>query len=103
MRSMRWIKVELGPSNGPMKTITFLTILFASTQALASVLPIKNSFNVTENVLRGAQPLGKAEALKEAGVQQVLIFKNDTKGEVEKEKEEVVNLADEPSDVMFFK
>ncbi len=69
-----------------MKTLIALTICLSSFAAQA--LPIKNFFPVSESelVLRGSQPLGKAKALRDAGVEQVLIFKNETKDEVAKEK-----------------
>lgn len=87
---MRWINFHESSIFRSMKTLIVLTISMMTVAAQA--LPIKNFFAVTsdEMVLRGAQPLGKAVDLKEAGVTQVLIFKNDTKGEVEREKAELL-------------
>ncbi len=72
-----------------MKTQTLLWLslipLFIAFPASADGL--KNFHPVSKSglVLRGAQPLGVSTALLQAQVDQVLIFKNDTKGEVEKE------------------
>jgi hypothetical protein len=86
---MRWHNVGQFAKSWPMKNIITLTILIAGLSAQAE-LPIKNSFALTSQVFRGSQPLGKAEALRDAGVDQVLIFKNDTKGEVERETSELL-------------
>ncbi len=68
-----------------------VTLGFFLLPSMSFALPVKNFSAVTEEnlILRGAQPLGKASALVEEGITRVLIFKNDTKGEVEREKKEL--------------
>jgi hypothetical protein len=43
-------------------------------------------------IIRGAQPLGKENELKKLGVRQVLIFKNQTQSEVDRQKSNLLKL-----------
>jgi len=67
------------------KTIFFF--LCFSVASICEALPLKNFSQVggTETLLRGAQPGNSAGALRDQGVDAVLIFKTDTRGEVAKE------------------
>ncbi|MEK7356186.1 MAG: tyrosine-protein phosphatase [Bdellovibrionota bacterium] len=43
----------------------------------------------TKHLYRGAQPIGHPDVLTKSGIDVVVIFKNDTKGEVKREKDEL--------------
>lgn len=67
----------------------------------ASALPVKNFSHVgaTETLLRGAQPGKVAGDLRDLGIEAVLIFKSDTRGEVAKEVETLLSTGFTESDV----
>ena len=78
--------------------LLILTILFTNSASAKSTmtytlggLKITNVHELTQNILRGAEPLRHIEELIKLDVTDVLIFKNDTRGEVEKEIAQVVN------------
>lgn len=69
-----------------VKSYTTLALVLAAATT-AQALPVKNFSHVGESeiLLRGAQPLTTASKLKGLGVETVIIFKTDTRGEVETE------------------
>ena len=71
-----------------MKTILFTLILFSSSLLAADGLSIPNSFQVdrTGHVYRGREPKAQVKELKNLGITDVIIFKNDVRGEVAKEE-----------------
>lgn len=64
-----------------------LFFLCFMTAAISKALPVKNFSQVgdTATLLRGAQPNKSTSLLRDHGVDAVLIFKTDTRGEVAKE------------------
>lgn len=76
-------------------------ILTASVSISVAALPVKNFSQVgaTETLLRGAQPGKFAGDLRDLGIDAVLIFKSDTRGEVAKEVEALLSTGFEESNV----
>lgn len=78
-----------------MKKIFFTAALLSSLSSFAGDgLTIGNSFQVdsSANIYRGREPKKLVSELKEIGITDVIIFKNDTRGEVVKEIEELKKL-----------
>jgi len=82
-----------------MRTL-LLSLTLVPTLALASLSPfastvagitIANSHEVVPGILRGSQPLKKVSELKDYGIDEVIIFKSQTKTEVD---EQLVALKD---------
>jgi hypothetical protein len=74
-----------------MKKVFLILALFPQSYLFAEVsgLTVKNSHLVAQaqgKVFRGSEPLGKEKELSRLGITDVLIFKNDTHGEVGKEQ-----------------
>jgi hypothetical protein len=80
---------------------TSFLFLLASTASVSEALPVKNFSQVggTETLLRGAQPGKSAGLLRDLGVDAVLIFKSDTRGEVTKEVNALLSSGLKESDV----
>ena len=86
-----------------MKIFFFLPLLWSSicfslSSPFDSSIPqvsIKNTHAVGEydKIFRGQAPLGKVEELVEFGITDILIFKNQTKNEIDKEYIEINNKA----------
>ncbi|MDZ4083777.1 MAG: hypothetical protein U1E10_12620, partial [Bdellovibrionales bacterium] len=76
-------------------------ILTVSVSISVAALPVKNFSQVgaTETLLRGAQPGKFAGDLRDLGIDAVLIFKSDTRGEVAKEVEALLSTGFEESNV----
>lgn len=72
-----------------------------ATSFSAHALPVKNFSQVgdTATLLRGAQPNKSAALLRDLGVDSVLTFKTDTRGEVVKEIDTLLSTGFEESDV----
>lgn len=87
-------------STGAAFSILTFTVA-VSVSISASALPVKNFSQVgaTETLLRGAQPGKIAGDLRDLGVEAVVIFKSDTRGEVAKEIEALLSTGFEESDV----
>lgn len=86
------------------KAVQAKTIFFFLCFSIASIceaLPVKNFSQVggTETLLRGAQPGESAGDLRDQGVDAVLIFKSDTRGEVAKEINALLSSGFSESDV----
>jgi hypothetical protein len=80
---------------------TMLFFLCFSIVSICEALPVKNFSQVggTETLLRGAQPGNASAVLREHGVDAVLIFKSDTRGEVAKEISALLSTGFDESDV----
>lgn len=87
-----------------MKNLTLLFILVSSSLLFAGLtspfkstvegITINNTHNVgpNDNVFRGMAPLGKIAELKSFGITDFLIFKNQTRNEIDKQLEEIKSL-----------
>lgn len=79
-----------------MKKLIFASLISLSFSSFADVdgLTIPNSHQVDKegNVFRGRQPESKVDELAHIGITNVIIFKNDVKGEVVKEISELNRL-----------
>ena len=88
-----------------MKILSSLLLLLFTIGAQASLkspfkstvkeLTIPNSHKVSTRVYRGMAPLGKIEELKKFGITDILIFKNQTRDEIDRERAEVADIAPE--------
>lgn len=82
-----------------MKTlILFILRTTAALAGLSSPFPstvdgisIKNTHAVDENIYRGMAPLGKIEELIDFGITDIIIFKNQTRTEIDEEMLELEN------------
>ncbi len=87
-----------------MKTLLF-ALLAVSLSSFADVegLTIPNSHQVDKdgNVFRGRQPEKKVDELAHIGITDVIIFKNDVKGEVVKEIADLNRLGINPHHIPF--
>src|SRR4051812_20238486 len=71
-----------------MKTfIAFILLLPSIT--LAGQFSAPTRIQGTQYLFRGPQPIGQVQKLETAGIEQVIIFKNDVHGEVSKEISEL--------------
>ncbi len=75
-----------------MKTQIALIILTLSLNSLAAFKEFSAPQKIagTESLYRGSAPLGKADKLFEENIQHVIIFKNELRGEVQQEIEELL-------------
>ncbi len=83
-----------------MKSLLFLS-LFISLKAIASLsspfpssvegLSIKNSHQVSHNIYRGMNPLGKIDELINFDITDIIIFKNQTRTEIDDQYLEMEN------------
>ncbi len=83
-------------------SIFFYTVILSANASLKSPfkstvpeLSIPNSHEVSTRIYRGMAPLGKVEELKKFGITDILIFKNQTKDEIDRERAEVSEVAPE--------
>lgn len=76
-----------------MKYFILLT-LFSQLALAQNILSIENSHQLDREgqIFRGREPKKLVHELKELGITDVIIFKNDVRGEVAKEKEELKTL-----------
>lgn len=80
-----------------MKTLLLVLILSFNAQAsltspFKSTVPeltIPNSHEISPRIIRGMAPLGKIQELKDFGVTDILIFKNQTRDEIDRERAEI--------------
>jgi protein-tyrosine phosphatase len=86
-----------------MKTL-LIALLFGSSLSFANDgLTIPNSFKVDAagHVYRGKEPKAQVEELKSIGITDVIIFKNDVKGEVAQEINDLKKLGITPHHIPF--
>jgi len=83
--------------SGPMKILLIIFFSFNSYAGLVSPfcstveeIDIPNTHMVTPRIYRGMAPLGKIDQLLNFGITDILIFKNQTRNEIDKEYEEIV-------------
>lgn len=84
-----------------MKSVLFLLVFSFSAQAsltspFKSSVPeitIPNTHEISPRIIRGMAPLGKIQELKDYGVTDILIFKNQTRDEIDRERAEIDEIA----------
>lgn len=86
-----------------MKTFILLCLLSSVAQATVNGLTIGNAHQVDKagNVFRGKEPKKLVSELAHFGITDVIIFKNDTKGEVVEEIAELKSLGINPHHIPF--
>ncbi len=86
-----------------MKTLLFAFLLGSTLSFANDGLTIPNSFkvDVTGHVYRGKEPKAQVKELKSIGITDVIIFKNDVKGEVAQEINDLKSLGITPHHIPF--
>ena len=72
-----------------MKTLSALLIPIFPLVVNAAAFTAPHPISGMQHLFRGAQPLGKAEVIRGENIEEVVIFKNDVKGEVAREISEL--------------